>query len=88
MLTHLIAEFLGTGLLIGTIAYFGKPLMIVLAFATAVFLVGPISGAHLNPAVTVWALLCGKVSHLKAAGYIGAQLLAAATVWGVKRTTL
>jgi glycerol uptake facilitator-like aquaporin len=81
MVAHVLAEFLGTGLLIGSIAYFGTPLMIVLAFATAVILAGPISGAHLNPAVTVWALLRGKVNQTTAVGYVVAQLLAAGTVW-------
>ena len=86
MVTPVLAEFLGTTVLIAAIAFLGKPLFIVGAFALAVYVAGPISGAHLNPAVTLWAFLSGKVGQTKALSYVGAQLLAAIAVWGVKKT--
>ena len=53
MLIHGLSEFAGTSVLIGAIAFSGETLWIVLAFALAIFLTGPISGGHLNPAVTL-----------------------------------
>ena len=57
--------------------------LIVIAFAwaiavfTAVFVVAPLSGAHLNPAVTLGLALAGKFSWLLVPGYFLAQLLGA-----------
>ena len=85
MVTPVLAEFLGTTVLIAAIAFIGNPMLIVGAFAVAVYFAGPISGAHFNPAVTVWALLSGKLSQNKALCYIAAQLLAAVTVFAAKK---
>jgi aquaporin Z len=84
MLIHGLSEFLGTALLIGTIAFSGKTLFIVIAFALAVLITGPISGGHLNPAVTLWAFLSGKIGGTRAIHHVIAQLLAAAAVYLVK----
>jgi glycerol uptake facilitator protein len=46
-----------------------------MAVFVAVWCVGPISGAHLNPAVTVALVVAGKFSRELAPGFIGAQLL-------------
>jgi glycerol uptake facilitator protein len=48
-----------------------------LGVAVAVYAVGYISGAHINPAVTVAELVGGNLSLGDAAGYIVAQLLGA-----------
>jgi glycerol uptake facilitator-like aquaporin len=43
---------------------------------------GPISGAHLNPAVTIAALLSGKISGIRAVGFILVQIVGAVVgVW-------
>lgn len=76
-----LVEYLGTSLLIGTVSFTGAPLLIVAAFAIAVYLGGKISGGHFNPALTAWALLSGKIGQAKALSYILAQLGAAATIW-------
>ena len=81
MYTPALVEFLGTSLLIGTIAFTGTPLLIVAALAIAISFGGKISGGHFNPAVTLWALLKGKVTTQVAITYVLAQLAAAATVW-------
>lgn len=44
---------------------------------------GPVSGAHLNPAVTLAALLHGRLAALPALGYALAQLLGGALGFGV-----
>ena len=83
-MTPILAEFLGTLLLIGTIAYVGQPLAIGAALAVAAYFLGPISGGHFNPAVTLWASLSNKVSSNRAAMHVAAQCLAAVTVFALK----
>ena len=81
MYTPAFVEYLGTCLLIGTIAFTSSPLFVVSAFTLAVGLGGKVSGGHFNPAVTAWALACGKISNSKALTYWIAQVGAALTVW-------
>jgi glycerol uptake facilitator protein len=47
------------------------------AVAMAVYAVGRISGAHLNPAVTIALATIGSFSWAEVPGYIGAQMLGA-----------
>lgn len=56
-----------------------------LAIATMVSAVGHVSGAHFNPAVTVGALLCRKISLRDGAVYLAGQLAGAAAAGGVLR---
>lgn len=81
MYSPAFVEFLGTSLLIGSISFTGVPVLIVSAFALAVGLAGKVSGAHINPAVTAWALLSGKIGKAKAMSYMIAQFAAAAFIW-------
>lgn len=74
----LIGEFIGTFLL--TVAFIGTkgdPLYLGFALAGIVLIVGTLSGAHINPAVTVGAWVTRKISNLRALGYIVAQILGA-----------
>ncbi len=58
-----------------------------LALLAMVYTVGPISGCHLNPAVTLGLLLQGKIAARPAAGYAVTQVigavLAAGLVWAI-----
>ena len=89
-LDKLIAEFLGTACLVligcGAVAIggFGAafPVGIVpvaMAFGLAVmamaYAIGPISGCHINPAVTVGLLTAGRIEMAQAGAYVAAQLL-------------
>ncbi len=53
------------------------PLAIWAILMVMVYAGGHISGAHYNPAVTVWLALSDKISWNKAGGYILAQLIGA-----------
>ena len=78
-----VAEYLGTLLLIGVIASVGNPFAIGAALTAAILAVGKYSGGHFNPAVTLWALLKKKISTQQAGLHVAAQLAAAVTVWSV-----
>jgi aquaporin Z len=80
------AEFAGTFVLVfvgcGSAVFDGGkigPLGISLAFGLAllamVYAIGPISGCHINPAVTTGLLLSGKFSARQLPGYFAAQVL-------------
>lgn len=78
IISALIAEFIGTFLL--TIAFMGTkgdPLYLGFALAGIVLIVGTISGAHVNPAVTFGAWVTRKITTYRALGYIIAQILGA-----------
>lgn len=81
---QLLAEFIGTFLYL-TIALLGsndiKGYSIVcealangLIIAAIIYIFGPLSGAHINPAVTVGVLVNGYISLWKALLYIVAQI--------------
>lgn len=74
----LIAEFIGTFLLVASIiAVQGQPLFVAFALVGIVLVIGGLSGAHVNPALTVGAWVTGKIKSLRAVGYIVAQVLGA-----------
>jgi aquaporin Z len=81
-----IAELLGTFLLVlggvGTAVVAGwrvGELGVALAFGLTllllVYTIGPISGCHVNPAVTLGHLVLGKISAMRALGYWAAQVV-------------
>ena len=86
-----ITEFTGTFALIffgcGTIIFMGEQLgllVISLAFGLTVIYIayafGPISGAHLNPAVSIGALVSGRIPLGEFFQYIIAQIFGALIV--------
>ncbi|WP_084657357.1 MIP family channel protein [Natronohydrobacter thiooxidans] len=88
MLQKMSAEALGTFILVffgcgsavlmgAQIGMHGIAMAFGLAIVAAAYGFGAISGAHLNPAVTLGAVLAGRLPASDAAPYIGAQLLGA-----------
>lgn len=79
----LLAEFLGTAVLAVSVyavvsilpisLFTGMAAGLVLALAVLTF--GAVSGAHINPAITVGLWSVGKIKTLKAIAYIIAQVL-------------
>jgi hypothetical protein len=94
------AEFLGTFLLVfagpgavvinavsgGNVTSLGIGLSFGLAVMAAIYAIGHISGAHINPAVT---LACAMTRHFpwsQVPGYLAAQLLSARREYSLRRT--
>ena len=89
----LLAEFLGTamivagvigaGFMVATLGA-GFPLGLTMIAATvaavlfvSISILGPVSGAHFNPAVTIALLMRKAISSAAAAGYIASQVVGA-----------
>ncbi len=81
-----IAEFIGTFLLVAftlSLTISGGPIMVAFALVGIVLMVGAVSGAHLNPAITIGAWVTKKISSLRALGYIMAQALGGAAAYAI-----
>lgn len=76
------AEFLGTFLLAAVIiAGQGQPIFVLFGLAGIVLLLGSVSGAHVNPAITIAAWATRRIGWLRALGYIFVQFLGAAAAF-------
>ena len=72
------AELFGTFLLAAAIIVGqGQPIVVMFALVGIVLLVGALSGGHLNPAVTIGALITRRIEWTRAVGYIIAQIIGA-----------
>jgi aquaporin Z len=89
-----LAEFVGTFVLVfascgsavlagDKIGFLGVSLAFGLSLLAMVYAIGPISGCHINPAVTVGILLSKRMDARYAAGYIAAQILGAIVAAGI-----
>src|SRR5215813_6757244 len=66
----------GSAVLAGEkIGFLGVSLAFGLTLLTMAYAIGPISGCHINPAVTVGLVLSKKCDPRDVAGYIGAQII-------------
>jgi aquaporin Z len=85
-LTRYVAELVGTTVLVlggvGTAVIAGQrvgALGVAMAFGlsllTMAYTIGPISGCHINPAVTVGLWLAGRFERRHVLGYLAAQVL-------------
>jgi aquaporin Z len=81
-----IAEFIGTFVLVfggcgsavlagDKIGYAGIALAFGLSLLAMVYAIGPISGCHINPAVTLGIVVSGKMDRRLALGYVVAQVV-------------
>lgn len=92
-----LAELVGTFVLVfggcgaavlagGKIGFAGVAFAFGFSLLAMVYAIGPISGCHINPAVTIGLLLSGKFEAKHAPGYIVAQVLGAIIAAGVLLT--
>jgi aquaporin Z len=76
-------RFAGASVAAGVVA---TALAFGLTLLALVYLIGPVSGSHVNPAVTMGALLAGRISLADAVGYWVAQFaggaVGALVLWG------
>ncbi len=73
----LLAELVGTGLLTLAALLAGTPYAVALILAALVYGLGPISGAQLNPAVTLGLLVARRQPVVKGVLYLVAQVAGA-----------
>ena len=89
-----VAEFVGTFVLVfggcgsavlagNKIGYAGIAFAFGLSLLAMVYAIGPISGCHINPAVTTGLWLSGKVESRAIPGYVIAQVLGAIVAAGI-----
>jgi aquaporin Z len=89
-----LAEFVGTFVLVfascgsavlagDKIGFLGVSLAFGLSLLAMIYAIGPISGCHINPAVTLGVLISKKMDARYAAGYVLAQVLGAIVAAGL-----
>lgn len=73
-----VAELLGTFMFAAAvIAVQGAQLFVMFALIAVVLVVGQLSGAHVNPAITFGAWVTRRITGLRAIGYVVAQFIGA-----------
>lgn len=82
LMATVIAEFIGTFMLVAAVfAVQGQPLYVGFVLIGIVLAIGGISGAYVNPAMTIGAWVTRKIGSLRMIGYIVAQVLGAVAAW-------
>jgi aquaporin Z len=79
----LLAEFIGAFILITTILISGDPLAIGLSLAVVVYMLGPLSGGHVNPAVSIAKTMQGAINYTTLMLYILMQILGGLAAYGL-----
>ena len=78
-----LVEFLGAIFFVYIILATGNPLAIGAALALAILLASPISGGHINPAVSIAMASAGKLSTNDVLPYCAAQILGGLTAYQI-----
>ena len=73
----IVAEVLGTALLCNAVAMGVSAIELGFTLAALVFALGHVSGAHLNPAVTLGVFVRGKISLMNSLYYVVSQFAGA-----------
>ena len=77
-ISAVVLEFIGTFLLAaGIIISQGQPIGVMFILMSIVLIAGGISGAHVNPLITIGAWATRRINTIKAIFYIVAQVLGA-----------
>ncbi|MCL4124778.1 UNVERIFIED_CONTAM: hypothetical protein GTU68_011715 [Idotea baltica] len=81
-----VLVFIGCGSAViagGDVGFLGISFAFGIAVLAMVYAIGPVSGCHINPAITVGMLFAGKISVKDAGGYIIFQIIGAIIGAGV-----
>jgi glycerol uptake facilitator-like aquaporin len=70
-----LVEFIGTILFVYVILVTGNPLAIGATLALVIMIAAPISGGHINPAVSVVMASAGKLPTTELLPYVVSQVL-------------
>jgi len=76
----LVLVFIGCGSAViagGDVGFLGISFAFGIAVLAMVYAIGPISGCHINPAITISMLVAGKIDLKDAGGYIIFQIIGA-----------
>jgi len=79
----LLAEYLGTFLLVLSVLSLSNPIFIGIIFTVILFLIIPVSGGAVNPAVSLVYYLNGKLGMKEALIYTVVQVIAAGSSYYV-----
>lgn len=89
VLMSLAGEFLGTYLLVLSVFASGaNPIVIGVTLAIITFLIGGVSGANVNPAVSLASLLNGFMDGTKFISYVIVQLAGGAAAYYTYQTLM
>ena len=78
LLSASLAEFFGTFMLAAIVfASSGQAIIVLFAVMAIALAVGAVSGAHLNPAITLGAFVTRRINGVRALSYVVAQVLGA-----------
>ena len=81
-----VLVFIGCGSAViagGDVGFLGISFAFGIAVLAMVYAIGPVSGCHINPAITVGMLFAGKINAKDAGGYIVFQIIGAILGAGV-----
>jgi aquaporin Z len=89
-INKILAELIGTFVFFGVILETGQALPIGIALIAVIYLIGPISGGHVNPGVSVLMYGKGDINLTTLLTYIPAQLAGAflAYMWWSRNRTI
>ena len=73
-MNNYLTEFLGTLFFVYVILASGNPLAIAAAFLLTILIIGPITGGHINPAVSISMVQAGKLPQNELLPYIASQI--------------
>ena len=79
-----LAEFLGTVIFVYIILVTGNPIAIGITLGLVIMAIAPISGGHVNPAVSATMAMLGKLPRKDLLPYIAAQLAGGAVAAGLQ----
>jgi aquaporin Z len=83
-----VSEFIGSFIIMLGVLSLSNPLYLTSVFLAAITISGPISGGHINPAVSLAMFLKGSLNVTQLSTYVSAQVLGVITALMLYNTFL